>query len=76
MNPITGRVEEGAVKDKFANLSQEQKEYEADKLANIFSKMSTGALRPMAIDKNGKLTPVDQMAHETILPTDDKDDSD
>ena len=59
-NPITGRVEETALKDKFANLTQEQKEREAVDLANIFSKMSNGALRPMAIDKDGKLKPVEE----------------
>lgn len=48
------------MKDKFANLTQEQKEREAVDLANIFSKMSNGALRPMAIDKDGKLKPVEE----------------
>ena len=122
MNPITGRLEESAIKDKFANLSPEQKEYEAHHLANIFSKMSSGALRPMAIDKEwlrnlplaffelanhdkhssialhilvfelvnsnfakqvfrtllkeGKLTPVDQMAHQTVLDSKHSDSED
>ena len=76
MNSITGRLEEAAIKDKFANLSPEQKEYEAHQLANIFSKMSSGALRPMAIDKDGKLTPVDEMAHKTDLPKDNSKSSD
>ena len=76
MNPITGRLEEAAIQNKFANLTPEQKEYEAHKLAEIFSKMSSGALRPMAIDKNGKLTPVDQMAHETVLDKEGEEETD
>jgi len=74
-NPITGRVEETALKDKFANLTQEQKEREAVDLANIFSKMSNGALRPMAIDKDGKLKPVEMVAHETELSESDASES-
>lgn len=74
-NPTTGRLEPQKP-NIFEGLSNEEKEWEAHKFANIFAKLSNSALKPMAIGPDGKMTPVDKLVHQTNLPEEPTSDSD
>uniref|UniRef100_A0A0N4ZF87 Synembryn n=1 Tax=Parastrongyloides trichosuri TaxID=131310 RepID=A0A0N4ZF87_PARTI len=54
VNPITGYIEKQPKYNVFENMSEEQKEYEAVKLANALHKMmDLGIVSPAVIDEKG-----------------------
>uniref|UniRef100_A0A8C4R3I2 Synembryn n=1 Tax=Eptatretus burgeri TaxID=7764 RepID=A0A8C4R3I2_EPTBU len=58
INPVTGRVEE-LTSDPFAGLTEEQKEEEASKLADMIDKLSRQRIfQPMSVGSDGKLQPL------------------
>lgn len=67
-NPTTGRIEPQKL-DMFAGLSEEQREWEAHKIANLFCKLGDSGLQPMAVDANGKFKPVRELAAQVNLPS-------
>ncbi|KAL0968470.1 hypothetical protein UPYG_G00267290 [Umbra pygmaea] len=73
INPITGHVEEPQA-NPMEEMTEEQKEYEAQKLVNMFDKLSRQQLiRPMGVRKDGTLAPL----HEALnQPTPDSCSSD
>ncbi|XP_056137297.1 synembryn-B isoform X2 [Lampris incognitus] len=73
INPITGHVEE-PMPNPMEEMTEEQKEYEAQKLVNMFDKLSRqNLIRPMGVKKDGTLAPLD----ETLCqPADDSSGSD
>ncbi|XP_067902863.1 synembryn-A-like isoform X2 [Heterodontus francisci] len=66
INPVTGRVEERAVNPTDV-MTDEQKEYEAMKLFNMFDKLSREQiLQPMGVAPDGKLAPLEEMMHHMV----------
>ncbi|KAM3870309.1 chaperone Ric-8B [Diretmus argenteus] len=60
INPITGHVEE-PMPNPMEEMTEEQKEYEAQKLVNMFDKLSRqNLIRPMGVRKDGTLAPLDE----------------
>ncbi|XP_071770304.1 chaperone Ric-8B isoform X1 [Centroberyx gerrardi] len=60
INPITGHVEE-PMPNPIEEMTEEQKEYEAQKLVNMFDKLSRqNLIRPMGVRKDGTLAPLDE----------------
>uniref|UniRef100_A0A8C1BPA1 Synembryn n=2 Tax=Cyprinus carpio TaxID=7962 RepID=A0A8C1BPA1_CYPCA len=56
INPVTGRVEEEQP-NPMEGMTEEQKEYEAMKLVNMFDKLSREqVIQPMKIGADGKMT--------------------
>ncbi|GCC38076.1 chaperone Ric-8A isoform X1 [Chiloscyllium punctatum] len=66
INPVTGRVEERAV-NPMDEMTDEQKEYEAMKLFNMFDKLSREQIiQPMGVTPDGKLAPLDEMMQHMV----------
>ncbi|XP_019375411.1 PREDICTED: synembryn-A isoform X1 [Gavialis gangeticus] len=64
INPVTGRVEE-KLPNPMEGMTEEQKEYEAMKLVNMFDKLSRQqVIQPMGISPSGNLTPLENVVHE------------
>ncbi|CAJ1056958.1 synembryn-B isoform X2 [Xyrichtys novacula] len=60
INPITGHVEE-PMQNPIEEMTEEQKEYEAEKLANMFDKLSRqNVIRPMGVRPDGTLAPLEE----------------
>ncbi|XP_046889132.1 synembryn-B isoform X2 [Hypomesus transpacificus] len=60
INPITGHVEEPGP-NPMEEMTEEQKEYEAQKLVNMFDKLSRQQLiRPMGVRRDGTLAPLEE----------------
>ncbi|XP_072241704.1 chaperone Ric-8B isoform X2 [Leuresthes tenuis] len=60
INPITGHVEE-PMPNPIEEMTEEQKEYEAEKLANMFDKLSRqNVIRPMGVRPDGTLAPLEE----------------
>ncbi|XP_034540940.1 synembryn-B isoform X2 [Notolabrus celidotus] len=60
INPITGHVEE-PMPNPIEEMTEEQKEYEAQKLANMFDKLSRqNVIRPMGVRPDGTLAPLEE----------------
>ncbi|KAK2842118.1 hypothetical protein Q5P01_012318 [Channa striata] len=60
INPITGHVEE-PMPNPIEDMTDEQKEYEAEKLANMFDKLSRqNVIRPMGVRPDGTLAPLEE----------------
>uniref|UniRef100_A0A3Q2P424 Synembryn n=1 Tax=Fundulus heteroclitus TaxID=8078 RepID=A0A3Q2P424_FUNHE len=60
INPITGHVEE-PIPNPIEEMTEEQKEYEAEKLANMFDKLSRqNVIRPMGVRPDGTLAPLEE----------------
>ncbi|KAM6937838.1 chaperone Ric-8B isoform 1-T1 [Xenentodon cancila] len=60
INPITGHVEE-PMPNPLEEMTEEQKEYEAEKLANMFDKLSRqNVIRPMGVRPDGTLAPLEE----------------
>ncbi|KAJ8002946.1 hypothetical protein DPEC_G00164240 [Dallia pectoralis] len=60
INPITGHVEE-PMPNPMEEMTDEQKEYEAQKLVNMFDRLSRQQLiRPMGVRKDGTLAPLEE----------------
>uniref|UniRef100_A0A8D0FLY5 Synembryn n=1 Tax=Strix occidentalis caurina TaxID=311401 RepID=A0A8D0FLY5_STROC len=58
INPVTGRVEE-KLPNPMEGMTEEQKEYEAMKLVNMFDKLSREqVIQPMSITPSGSLAPL------------------
>ncbi|XP_017578978.1 synembryn-A isoform X3 [Pygocentrus nattereri] len=56
INPVTGRVEDEQP-NPMEGMTEEQKEYEAMKLVNMFDKLSRDhVIQPMKLDADGKMT--------------------
>uniref|UniRef100_A0A8C8D4L6 Synembryn n=1 Tax=Oncorhynchus tshawytscha TaxID=74940 RepID=A0A8C8D4L6_ONCTS len=73
INPITGHVEE-PMPNPIEDMTEEQKEYEAQKLVNMFDKLSRQQLiRPMGVRRDGTLAPLEEALRQ---PTADSSDSD
>ncbi|XP_043938755.1 synembryn-A [Protopterus annectens] len=61
INPVTGRVEE-KLANPMEGMTEEQKEYEAMKLVNMFDKLSRDkVIQPMRVQPDGKLAPLQQV---------------
>ncbi|XP_029379609.1 chaperone Ric-8B isoform X2 [Echeneis naucrates] len=73
INLITGHVEE-PMPNPMEEMTEEQKEYEAQKLVNMFDKLSRqNVIRPMGVRPDGTLAPLE----ETLCdPADDNSGSD
>ncbi|XP_035520854.1 synembryn-B isoform X1 [Morone saxatilis] len=73
INPITGHVEE-PMPNPIEEMTDEQKEYEAQKLVNMFDKLSRqNVIRPMGVRPDGTLAPLE----ETLCdPPEDNSESD
>uniref|UniRef100_A0A3Q0RA37 Synembryn n=1 Tax=Amphilophus citrinellus TaxID=61819 RepID=A0A3Q0RA37_AMPCI len=73
INPITGHVEK-PLPNPIEEMTEEQKEYEAEKLANMFDKLSRQQMiRPMGVKSDGTLAPLE----ETLCcPPEENSDSD
>ncbi|KAM8751771.1 chaperone Ric-8A [Acanthopagrus schlegelii] len=73
INPITGVVEEEQP-NPMEGMTEEQKEYEAMKLVDMFDKLSrTSLIQPMQLGMDGKMremTPEDlrKLTHNPLLP--------
>ncbi|XP_056272850.1 synembryn-B isoform X2 [Pseudoliparis swirei] len=60
VNPITGHVEE-PMPNPIEEMTEEQKEYEAQKLVNMFDKLSRqNVIRPMGVRPDGTLAPLEE----------------
>ncbi|XP_015269410.1 PREDICTED: synembryn-A [Gekko japonicus] len=72
INPITGRVEE-KLPNPMEGMTEEQKEYEAMKLVNMFDKLSRQqVIQPMSVTPEGNLTALDLASIEdAVQPTDE-----
>ncbi|KAI3371789.1 hypothetical protein L3Q82_024344 [Scortum barcoo] len=81
INPITGVVEEEQP-NPMEGMTEEQKEYEAMKLVNMFDKLSrTNMIQPMQLSMDGKIremTPQDmrKLAHNPLLQPEEPANSD
>ncbi|XP_061750229.1 synembryn-B [Nerophis ophidion] len=63
INPITGHVEE-PMPNPMDEMTEEQKEYEAQKLATLLNKLSGQRLiRPMGVKRDGTLAPLEETLH-------------
>ncbi|XP_067849709.1 synembryn-A-like [Heptranchias perlo] len=64
INPVTGRVEEVVV-NPMDRMTDEQKEYEAMKLFNMFDKLSREKIiQPMGVAPDGKMAPFEEAMHQ------------
>ncbi|XP_077423971.1 chaperone Ric-8B [Vanacampus margaritifer] len=69
INPITGHVEE-PMPNPMEEMTEEQKEYEAQKLVNMLDKLSRqNLIRPMGVKSDGTLAPLEETLR--ALPGDD-----
>ncbi|XP_037538741.1 synembryn-B [Nematolebias whitei] len=60
INPITGHVEE-PMPNPIEEMTEEQKEYEAENLAKMFDKLSRqNVIRPMGVRPDGTLAPLEE----------------
>nr|XP_040019938.1 synembryn-B-like isoform X1 [Gasterosteus aculeatus aculeatus] len=74
INPITGHVEE-PMPNPIEEMTDEQKEYEAQKLVNMFDKLSRqNVIRPMGVRPDGTLAPLEETLCDQ--PEDSGSDSD
>ncbi|XP_037306966.1 synembryn-B isoform X2 [Pungitius pungitius] len=74
INPITGHVEE-PMPNPIEEMTEEQKEYEAQKLVNMFDKLSRqNVIRPMGVRPDGTLAPLEETLCDQ--PEDSGSDSD
>ncbi|XP_069480009.1 synembryn-A [Ambystoma mexicanum] len=78
INPVTGRVEEKPP-NPLDGMTEEQKEDEAMKLVDMFTKLSRQqVIQPMAVGPDGKLTSLDGVMHRMAerSPSDSSSDMD
>ncbi|XP_042352412.1 synembryn-B isoform X2 [Plectropomus leopardus] len=74
INPITGHVEE-PMPNPIEEMTEEQKEYEAQKLVNMIDKLSRqNVIRPMGVMPDGTLAPLEETLRDP--PGDSGSDSD
>ncbi|KAG7454768.1 hypothetical protein MATL_G00263200 [Megalops atlanticus] len=73
INPITGHVEE-PMPNPMEEMSEEQKEYEAQKLVNMFDKLSRHQLiTPMGVKPDGTLAPLEETIHQCNVESSSSD---
>ncbi|XP_036376376.1 synembryn-B [Megalops cyprinoides] len=73
INPITGHVEE-PMPNPMEEMSEEQKEYEAQKLVNMFDKLSRHQLiTPMGVKRDGTLAPLEKTIHQCNVESSSSD---
>ncbi|XP_063303854.1 synembryn-B [Pelobates fuscus] len=76
INLITGHVEEPAP-NPLDEMTEEQKEYEAMKLVNMFDKLSREDLiKPMGVRADGTMAPLEEMIHSSHKADENSSDSD
>ncbi|TRY85195.1 hypothetical protein DNTS_009242 [Danionella cerebrum] len=76
INPITGHIEH-PMPNPIEEMTEEQKEYEAQRLVNMIDELSRKELiRPMGVRKDGTLAPLGQAIHECSPPISSDSDSD
>ncbi|KAM9481144.1 chaperone Ric-8B [Clarias gariepinus] len=76
INPITGHIEE-PMPNPIEDMTEEQKEYEAQKLVNMIGELSRQQLiRPMGVRKDGTLAPLEEAIHKCNIPKNSDSDSD
>ncbi|XP_067855307.1 synembryn-B [Heptranchias perlo] len=64
INPITGHVED-PMPNPMDGMTEEQKEYEAMKLVNMFDKLSREQIiKPMRVKPDGTMGPLDEVVNE------------
>lgn len=62
VNPITGCMDSQVHSNPFAEMSEEQKEYEAVQLANLITKLhNMGVVRPARVDETGRPVEVEHV---------------
>ncbi|XP_066561508.1 chaperone Ric-8B isoform X2 [Amia ocellicauda] len=67
INPITGHVEE-PMPNPIEEMTEEQKEYEAQKLVTMFDKLSRQQIiRPMGVKRDGTLAPLEEAIHQCTV---------
>ncbi|KAM5170189.1 chaperone Ric-8B [Mantella aurantiaca] len=68
INLITGHVEE-PMPNPMDEMTEEQKEYEAMKLVNMFDKLSReDVIKPMGVRSDGTMAPLEEAIHGTQMP--------
>ncbi|XP_069461304.1 synembryn-A isoform X2 [Ambystoma mexicanum] len=73
INPVTGRVEEKQP-NPMDDMTEEQKEYEAMKLVNMFDKLSREQIiQPMGVTADGRLAPLDEAAQKMLQQQESSD---
>ncbi|XP_043944080.1 synembryn-B isoform X2 [Protopterus annectens] len=76
INPITGHVEE-PLPNPMDEMTEEQKEYEALKLVNMFDKLSRKQIiMPMTVTPGGTMAPIEEMLHNYSPPENESSESD
>uniref|UniRef100_W5LLM0 Synembryn n=1 Tax=Astyanax mexicanus TaxID=7994 RepID=W5LLM0_ASTMX len=76
INPITGHIEE-PMPNPIEDMTEEQKEYEAQKLANMIGELSRQQLiRPMGVRKDGSLAPLEEAIRTCRVADSSDSDSD
>lgn len=76
INLITGHVEE-PLPNPIDEMTEEQKEYEAMKLVNMFDKLSReDIIKPMGVKPDGTMAPLEEAVHYTQMAEPDSSDSD
>ncbi|XP_067906315.1 synembryn-B [Heterodontus francisci] len=76
INPITGHVEE-PMPNPMDGMTEEQKEYEAMKLVNMFDKLSREQIiKPMRVKPDGTMGPLEEVANEYTSDHNSTSDSD
>ncbi|XP_051885491.1 synembryn-A [Pristis pectinata] len=76
INPVTGRVEERTA-NPMDTMTDEQKEYEAMKLFNMFDKLARQQIiQPMSLAPDGKLVPLEEVMHPLVEVSESDSDSD
>ncbi|XP_066540381.1 synembryn-B isoform X2 [Hoplias malabaricus] len=76
INPITGHIEE-PMPNPIEDMTEEQKEYEAQKLVNMIGELSRQQLiRPMGVKKDGSLAPLEEAIHQCSVDDSCESDSD
>uniref|UniRef100_A0A8C1FRE1 Synembryn n=1 Tax=Cyprinus carpio carpio TaxID=630221 RepID=A0A8C1FRE1_CYPCA len=76
INPITGHIEL-PMPNPMEEMTEEQKEYEAQKLVKMIDELSRKELiRPMGVRKDGTLAPLGEAIHECSPPPSSDSDSD
>ncbi|XP_048404405.1 synembryn-B isoform X1 [Stegostoma tigrinum] len=76
INPITGHVED-PMPNPMDGMTEEQKEYEAMKLVNMFDKLSREQIiKPMRVKPDGTMGPLEEAANEYTSDHNSTSDSD
>ncbi|KAG8438756.1 hypothetical protein GDO86_005085 [Hymenochirus boettgeri] len=73
INLITGHVEE-PLPNPWDEMTEEQKEYEAMKLVNVFDKLSRDdIIKPMGVRPDGTMAPLEESLHSQTVEQDNSD---